>query len=77
MVRHCVAAGCNNSIVSLDLVYFGFQKIHNYIKVGKNLFDEQEAAGKVQQSTMEFVDVTLKNTVLRYRCITHTLALYS
>ena len=62
-MRRCVAAGCNN-LVSLDLVYFGFQ-IHHFVNVGKNKFVEHETAGKVQQSTMEFAAVTSKNTVLR------------
>ena len=73
MVWCCVAAGCNNSS---QLVHFGFQN-PQFRKVGKNKFDEQETAGKVQQSTIEFAAVTSKNTVLQFCCNRHILAQYS
>ena len=49
------------TLVSLGLVYFGFQKNSHFVKVWKNKFDKQETAGKVQQSIMEFAAVTSKN----------------
>ena len=72
MVRHCVAAGCNNSGQS-EFSVFRFPKIHSFVKDWENKFDEQETAGKVQQSTMEFAAVNLKNTLFCNFIAIHTL----
>ncbi len=73
MVQHCVASGYGNSSQS-GFSVFWFPKIHSFVKVGRNKFDEQETAEKVQQSTMEFAAVTSKNTFAISLQHTHSCA---